>query len=87
MAPRLAACAEFEQTLAMWEAGVRLRQAKMVSKHQLEGEGLLQRGARARDELELRRGEDVARQANRCAGHLGGEPAGIMLLRGTHGDG
>ena len=51
----------------MWEADARLRQAKLAAKQQLEGEGLLQRGGRARDELELRRGEEEARQANRCA--------------------
>jgi hypothetical protein len=59
--------AEFDQTTAMWEADVGLRQAKLAARQQMEGEGLLQRGGRARDELELRRGEEVARQANRCA--------------------
>ncbi len=56
--------------MAMWEADVRLRQAKLASRQQMEGEGLLQRGGRARDELELRRGEEVARQANRCGAAL-----------------
>jgi hypothetical protein len=57
--------AEYEQAVSMWEADVRLRQAKLAARQQLEGEGLLQRGGRARDELELRRGEEQGRQANR----------------------
>lgn len=75
--------AEFDQTTAMWEADVRLRQAKLAARQQMEGEGLLQRGGRARDELELRRGEEVARQANRCARWPGMQLLGAELPHGA----
>ncbi|GFH25878.1 predicted protein [Haematococcus lacustris] len=57
--------AEMEQTQAAYEAEQRLRMAKFVSKQQAEFEALLQRGARGRDELELRRCAEVERRSYR----------------------
>ncbi|KAJ9530727.1 hypothetical protein QJQ45_014879 [Haematococcus lacustris] len=70
--------AEMEQTQAAYEAEQRLRMAKFVSKQQVRGgsehtndlaqaefEALLQRGARGRDELELRRCAEVERRSYR----------------------
>jgi len=57
--------AEFQQSLAVWEAEVRLKQAKLIARQQHECEVMLQRGSRGRDELEIRRLDEGERLRSR----------------------
>ena len=57
--------AEQEQTVAVWQAEVGLKRAHLAARHQLEVEAALQRGARGRDELQLKRQQEEGRHANR----------------------
>lgn len=54
-----------EATHASFEAEQRLRLAKFTARQQQEFEALLQRGARGRDELELRRVSEMERRTLR----------------------
>lgn len=53
---------EMEAAQAAYEAEQRLRVAKFTAKQQQEFEALLQRGARGRDELELKRAAETERR-------------------------
>jgi len=57
--------AELEQNQQAYEAEQRLKVAKYTAKQQQEMEALLQRGARGRDELELRRVSETERRTYR----------------------
>jgi hypothetical protein len=57
--------AELEQTHQAYEAELRLKMVKFQAKQQQEAEALLQRGARGRDELELRRVNETERRTYR----------------------
>ncbi|EFJ52709.1 hypothetical protein VOLCADRAFT_115660 [Volvox carteri f. nagariensis] len=57
--------AELETTVAAWEAESKLKIAKLQSKQQNEYEVLLQRGAKGRDELELKRLAETERRTLR----------------------
>ena len=57
--------AELEQMHQAYEAEQRLKMVKSQAKQQQEAEALLQRGARGRDELELRRVNETERRSYR----------------------
>ncbi|GFR42594.1 hypothetical protein Agub_g3524 [Astrephomene gubernaculifera] len=57
--------AEMETTLAAWEAESKLKIAKLQAKQQTEYEVLQQRGAKGRDELELKRVAETERRTLR----------------------
>ncbi|KAF8065831.1 hypothetical protein HT031_002891 [Scenedesmus sp. PABB004] len=56
---------ELAATHAAWDADVQLRRAKLLIKQQGEADAALQRAARGRDELELRRLDEAQRRHNR----------------------
>ncbi|GMH37720.1 hypothetical protein BSKO_05593 [Bryopsis sp. KO-2023] len=57
--------AEMQTTIAAFEAELRLKEHKLVNKHQQEMEAMIQRGARGRAELEIQRVEETERRGQR----------------------
>ena len=64
--------------MAAHEAEHRLKAAKVLSRQQQEQQALLQRGARGRDELELRRCSEAERRSMRFRN--------IVAVSGAHAD-
>lgn len=73
--------AELEATLAAWEAESKLKIAKFQTKQQLEFEALLQRGAKGRDELELKRVGETERRTLRFRNIVAVSSAAPVLRR------
>eukprot|EP00878_Enallax_costatus_P035237 GHUV01039250.1.p1 GENE.GHUV01039250.1~~GHUV01039250.1.p1 ORF type:complete len:271 (+),score=92.67 GHUV01039250.1:617-1429(+) len=56
---------ELASTHASWDSEVEIKKTKLATKQQSELEALLQRAARGRDELELRRLDEAEKRGNR----------------------